>query len=109
MDKNNIIGILLIFALLAGYMMLTQPSAEEQLAIQKRNDSLRLAQIEMLRQDSITKAEQELKQNIKDTTTVTSDVIITEADSLIDSKLTAKKLQLKLLSLGCMLVTQVNI
>jgi len=89
MDKNNIIGIVLIFVLLAGYMMLTQPSEEEQLAIQKRNDSLRQAQIEMLRQDSITKAELELTKNIEDTTTVTSNVIITEDDTLIDSKLTA--------------------
>ena len=44
MDKNTVIGFVLIFALLGGYMYLNQPS-KEQLAQQKRQqDSIALAQ-----------------------------------------------------------------
>ncbi len=53
MDKNQIIGIVLIFALLIGYGMYTAPSKEEQLATQKKQDSIQNVLKEQHRKDSI--------------------------------------------------------
>ena len=53
MDKNQIIGIVLIFALLIGYGMYTAPSKEEQLALQQRQDSIQQVLKDQHRKDSI--------------------------------------------------------
>ncbi|MDD2634733.1 MAG: membrane protein insertase YidC [Bacteroidales bacterium] len=55
MDKNSILGLVVIGALLVGYMLLTKPSKEELAQAKIRQDSI--AQAEQIR-DSIIKAEQ---------------------------------------------------
>ena len=40
MDRNSIIGILLIIAILFGYQYLTMPSAEERARMQHEQDSI---------------------------------------------------------------------
>jgi len=59
MDKNSIIGIVLIGIILIGYSILTQPSAEEIAARKQKADSLELVRIEAENQfklDSIASA-----------------------------------------------------
>jgi YidC/Oxa1 family membrane protein insertase len=57
MDKNTIIGLVLIVAIIFGFQWLNKPS-EEQLAEQKRyNDSVRMAQVE----EQYLEAEQQQK------------------------------------------------
>ncbi|MCF6366320.1 MAG: membrane protein insertase YidC [Bacteroidales bacterium] len=79
MDKNQIIGIILIFALLIGYGIYTAPSKEEKAAMQQRQDSISRARAEQLRfdsikriQDSIENAKIKETQNIVDTSVVDS-------------------------------------
>ena len=65
MDKNQIIGIIIIFALLIGYGIYTSPSEEEKMEMQRKQDSIseyyaeqeRLDSLRKL-QDSIAKAEE---------------------------------------------------
>ncbi|MBK9061260.1 MAG: hypothetical protein IPL81_15835 [Flavobacteriales bacterium] len=40
MDRNSIIGLLLIIAILFGYQYLTMPSAEERARMQHEQDSI---------------------------------------------------------------------
>ena len=40
MDKNTIIGFVLIFAILVGYTVYNAPSEEEQKALARKNDSI---------------------------------------------------------------------
>ena len=57
MDKNTVIGLILIVAIIFGFQWLNKPS-EEQLAAQKRyNDSVRVAQVE----EQLLVAEQQQK------------------------------------------------
>jgi len=79
MDKNQIIGIVLIFALLIGYGMYTAPSKEEQLAMQKERDSIQNVLKEQhikdsLKniQDSIANVQKELAKKEIDTLVVDS-------------------------------------
>ena len=53
MDKNQIIGIVLIFALLIGYGMYTAPSEEQKLAMKLRNDSIQNVLIKQRLKDSL--------------------------------------------------------
>lgn len=46
MDRNSIIGFILIAAILGGYTWLSTPSAEEQAKIQRQNDSLAQVEVE---------------------------------------------------------------
>ena len=72
MDRNTVIGLLVIGALLVGYMFLTKPTPEQIEARQKMQDSIAqakikedsLARIQIAMQDSIEKAiEQEKIEN----------------------------------------------
>lgn len=79
MDKNQIIGIVLIFALLIGYGMYTAPSKEEQLAMQRKQDSIQNVLKEQHRkdsikniQDSIAKAQEALVNKQSDTILIDS-------------------------------------
>ena len=40
MDKNTVIGFVLIFLIIIGFNWFTQPSAEERAAAQHRRDSI---------------------------------------------------------------------
>jgi YidC/Oxa1 family membrane protein insertase len=62
MDKNSIIGLVVIGALLVGYMLITKPSKQEMAEIKRKQDSI--AQVEH-RKDSLSKISKELllKQN----------------------------------------------
>ena len=85
MDRNSIIGFVLIAAILAGYTWLTMPTAEEQAAERRRNDSL--AQVEAERHAQ--KAEENLRdQQASDTLPIdTISIGIPDADSLEGSAL----------------------
>jgi len=66
MDRNTVIGLLLIFAIFIGFTIYNQPSKEEQERIQQRRDSLLRVQ---QRADSLAfiRAEQQaLKQEVKE-------------------------------------------
>ncbi|MGE0078136.1 MAG: membrane protein insertase YidC [Bacteroidales bacterium] len=58
MDRNTIIGLVLIFVIMIGFGVLTRPSKEEQAAMQRKADSLATVQAEVQRQ----RAEEEQKQ-----------------------------------------------
>ena len=59
MDRNSVIGILIIAVILIGYSVLMKPSQEEMEAQKRRADSLRQVQTEqMLEQQKQSKAEE---------------------------------------------------
>jgi YidC/Oxa1 family membrane protein insertase len=66
MDRNNIIGIVIIFILLVGYSLWMQPGEEEQLKMQQKRDSLIAAQIEEAKLDSIYKIQKDSAEKVKD-------------------------------------------
>ncbi len=55
MDKNQIIGIIIIVAMLIGYGIYTQPTKEELAQMKKQQDSIRQAQTEQRIKDSLAK------------------------------------------------------
>ena len=57
MDKNQIIGIVIIFVLLIGYSIYQAPSKEEKLEMQLKQDSLRRVSAEQSRMDSVRKVQ----------------------------------------------------
>lgn len=63
MDKNTVIGLVLIFVIMIGFGYLTAPSKAEREAEQRRIDSLRTLQVEQLRRDSLNLMQQEAKAN----------------------------------------------
>ncbi|MBN1186006.1 MAG: membrane protein insertase YidC [Bacteroidales bacterium] len=71
MDKNTVIGIALIAALVIGYSLLKAPSKEEQLAQKRKYDSLLLVQQnEAIRQEieqRIADSIKEVRKNVPDT------------------------------------------
>ncbi|MGD9558277.1 MAG: membrane protein insertase YidC [Mangrovibacterium sp.] len=74
MDRNTIIGIVLIFAVLIGFSYLSKPSREELEAIKQRQDSV--ARVEMLHQQEV-QAQSQMEKNQKEDTlaTVLSDSV----------------------------------
>jgi len=58
MDRNTIIGLVLIFVIMIGFGILSQPSKEEREAMQRKADSLATVQAEIQRQ----RAEEDSKQ-----------------------------------------------
>ena len=57
MDKNSIIGLVVIGALLVGYMLLTKPSKSELAEAKRKQDSITQVRIE---QDSLDKVQKDL-------------------------------------------------
>jgi len=77
MDRNSIIGVVLIGIILIGYSIYTQPSAEETAAQKRKADSLEVVRLEAEKQfklDSIAVANKtmEIDTNIVDSTVVDS-------------------------------------
>jgi len=67
MNKNTVIGLLLLFALIIGYSWYMSPSEEERAANQRKQDSLRMEQLMNNLADSISDAmtyEQENKETV---------------------------------------------
>jgi YidC/Oxa1 family membrane protein insertase len=60
MDRNSIIGLVLITAIIIGYMVWQTPSAEERALIKRQQDSLALVQ----KADSLKKLEQQKKDTL---------------------------------------------
>jgi YidC/Oxa1 family membrane protein insertase len=88
MDKNQIIGIVLIFVLLIGYGILTRPSEEEVKARQEKIDSFKRAEAEKLKadslkfiQDSIIESQNKLLVNTKDSSIVDTSAINKQLES----------------------------
>lgn len=74
MDKNTVIGLVLIFALFIGFSIWNAPTAEEQAALKKKQDSIVLAQKEEVRiNDSIAKI---TKTNVQDTINLDSNITL---------------------------------
>lgn len=91
MDRNNLIGILLIFSLLVGYTLMTRPSEEERFKEKQRIDSIINAQEQLRIQDSIAKLYTDTLQNIKDTSNTTgANTTIKPGDTLTNLKLEKK-------------------
>lgn len=67
MDRNTIIGLLIIFGILIGYSVWMSPSKEEREALKRKQDSISL--VNTLRQDSINKIKAE-EQRITDSLAV---------------------------------------
>jgi len=75
MDRNTVIGLLVIGALLVGYMFLTKPTPEQIEARQRMQDSIAqvkmkedsLAKIQIAMQDSLEKAKKKKKLKIMKT------------------------------------------
>ncbi len=91
MDRNSIIGILLIIAILFGYQYLTMPSAEERALMQHEQDSI--AEVAIQKQaDHADSALAEQQQQVKNATLVAPVDTGLVADSLnTDSLLAAKQ------------------
>ncbi|MDD2386245.1 MAG: membrane protein insertase YidC [Bacteroidales bacterium] len=79
MDKNSIIGLVVIGALLVGYMLLTKPSKEEVALAKHRQDSI--VQVEKIR-DSIIRAEQIAILNERDSINLTKTSLTENIDTL---------------------------
>lgn len=58
MDRNTIIGLVLIFVIMIGFGILSRPSKEEQAAMQRKADSLATVQAEIQRQRTEEDAKQ---------------------------------------------------
>ncbi|PLX09078.1 MAG: membrane protein insertase YidC [Marinilabiliales bacterium] len=87
MDKNSIIGLVVIGALLVGYMLITKPSKEELAETKRKQDSI--AQVEK-EKDSIRKAEElalaQQKDSLESIESVNSDSIIAEIPDSISQE-----------------------
>ncbi|MGB3867968.1 MAG: membrane protein insertase YidC [Flavobacteriales bacterium] len=93
MDRNSIIGILLIIAILFGYQYLTMPSAEESARMQQEQDSIAEVAIRKQAQhaDSALSQQQHSTQGTTSVPAVANDTT-TVADSLnADSTLAARQ------------------
>ena len=86
MDRNSIIGIILIVAILFGYTLWTMPSEEERAAFQRRADSLAIVEADQREQEAAKKLiadsmRQGASATVVDTTVSPSDLAL--ADSLV--------------------------
>lgn len=56
MNKHSVIGFILIFAIFIGYMWWISPNEEQRAEMMRKADSIRMAQIDQARQDSLALA-----------------------------------------------------
>ncbi|HEY0975965.1 MAG TPA: membrane protein insertase YidC, partial [Flavobacteriales bacterium] len=90
MDRNSIIGIILIVAILLGYQVYTSPSAEERARAQLVQDSLANAQIaEQARQAELAAQQQRLQVDTTTTLAAAPDTGF-NADSLRQARLAGR-------------------
>ncbi len=79
MDRNSILGIVLIFAILVVFSIVNQPSEEDIEAARRRQDSIALAEAEaererQLQQEQQTSQEEQAEQALPDTVSSDSDL-----------------------------------
>lgn len=88
MDKNSIIGIVLILAIIIGFNWVTQPTAEEQAAQQRYRDSIaKVEEANKLAQQLILEQEQEVQQSaVVDTTTFSKVAVFGDFASAAEGK-----------------------
>lgn len=79
MDKNSIIGLLVIGALLVGYMLITAPSKEEKAEMKRKQDSI--AQVEH-QKDSLEKVQRDIIAQQEDSISKATDSIPVISDTL---------------------------
>jgi YidC/Oxa1 family membrane protein insertase len=82
MDKNQIIGIVLIFLLLIGYGYFTRPSEEELKARQEKIDSLKRAEAEKIKADSLRQIQDSIINLQKDQKTEIEDSVVTDTSKI---------------------------
>lgn len=74
MDRNSIIGLLLIFAIILGYSWYTQPSEEQLKRIQAQKDSIALVEQAKIEKEELSKKEESIP--VADTLTMDSSALI---------------------------------
>ncbi|MEA2042168.1 MAG: membrane protein insertase YidC [Bacteroidota bacterium] len=84
MDKNQIIGLVLIFLILIGWSYFSRPSEEEMKTMEMKRDSARIAQKEQALKDSLAQVNNETA-NISET-----QVDTTVSDSVVNEELNKK-------------------
>ncbi len=82
MDKNQIIGIILIFALLIGYGIYTSPTEEQKAEIARKQDSIRRENARLLRLDSLRKIEDSISEAKKSEAQIIIDSTIVDSVKL---------------------------
>jgi YidC/Oxa1 family membrane protein insertase len=84
MDKNSIIGLVVIGVLLVGYMFITKPSKEELAEMKRKQDSIAMVEH---RKDSLDKKQKEIVEAQQDSIAKTqSDSIAVIADTITASQ-----------------------
>ena len=91
MDRNSIIGVVLIGIILIGYSIYTQPSAEETAALKQKADSLEIVRIETEKQFKLDSIAATNKTMEIDTTVVDSTVVDTVATDSIKAVVSNNK------------------
>ncbi len=84
MDKNQIIGIILIFALLIGYGIYTSPTEEQKAEISRKQDSIRSEDSRLLRLDSLRKIEDSISEVEKNKAQINVDSTIVDSVKLVN-------------------------
>lgn len=87
MDRNSIIGLVLIFAIFFGFSWWNAPSEEEKLAYQNRMDSIALVKNELRYQDSINRVKYNQENQV---TNPQEDFVATVDSSVINQQLQQK-------------------
>lgn len=92
MDRNSVIGIILIVAILFGYTLYTMPSEEERARFQRETDSLALEAAERLAAEAETKRMAETTEATPQEPAIIPDTASSPADqALIDSLQAAQR------------------
>jgi len=78
MDRNTIIGVVLIFSILIGFSYYNRPSDEQIAAAKRAQDSIELVRIEKEKADFIAKQVEEVNASV--IATVSSDSIVSQED-----------------------------
>ncbi len=91
MDRNTIVGLVLIAGILIGYTWLTKPSKEEQEAIKRQRDSIALVQQQeqqkIEEEKKITETEKPVERNISSTGNIFSQDSIKEGTTTLENNL----------------------
>ncbi len=98
MDRNQIIGIVIIVLILIGYSIFTAPSEEEKIEIQRKRDSARQARLEQIKLDSIQKAEKDSFAKISENQIIHNDSILSETTQSDSALVLNNKVQLGIFS-----------
>lgn len=93
MDRQSIIGLVIIAFVLIGYTIFTKPSQEEREELKRRQDSIMKAEKEKRRQDSLKKIEMKKAQQENDT--LTKDSTLNKSGSKESSSKTAEEIKNK--------------